>query len=88
MTSRALSSNLRRGEERLTPSYSEQAHRLAEILAAMVTAALDWEDHHGDGASIVEIVSDRLTGLHQPVHNGAADDRRRQGGWDGSNTEI
>ncbi len=65
-----------------------QIDRLADVLADMVTTALAWEAQHAASDPHLEILSEGLTGLHGPVHNGATDDLIRQGGRDGSHPET
>ena len=72
----------------MTSSSSDQGHRLAEILAEMISAALDWDAQHAEYLPGLDILSDGLTDTCQPVHNGATDDSRDLGGWDGSNADI
>ena len=66
---------LRRGLK-LMSSCPDHDGRLAEILADMVCAALAWEAQHAVSGPYLENVSNGLTLIHRPVHNGKADGHR------------
>lgn len=67
---------LLRRELKLMSSCPDRDSRLAEILADMVCAALAWEAQHAVSGPYLENVSNGLTLIRRPVHNGKVDGHR------------